>query len=187
MLCAALSDPFQGQNYRIAATIHEIFLCPILNKTTVLIFSKPTPVSTVKKLRPKFELPLNNSTKRARRVSTDIPLLPAPTRGYHTHEQLSKSVPTTPTSFVPITKSSPISEISLVAEMAAAVAAGSGPVTLMRRLKRNSINLVTTEGVGIVQQRHVAYNNADELVNGECTCATNATGDEYTKPATKID
>lgn len=159
MLCAALSDPFQGQNYRIAATIHEIFLCPILNKTTVLMFSKPTAVSTVKRLRPKFELPLNNSTRNERRVSTDNPLLT--TRGSHTPELLSKSVPTTPISFAPTTNSSPISEISLVAEMAAAVAAGSGPVTMMRRMKRNSINLVTSEVVD---------------VDGKST-----------KPATKID
>ena len=41
MLCAAASDPFQGDNYRIAAVIHESILCPILNKVTVLIFSTP--------------------------------------------------------------------------------------------------------------------------------------------------
>ncbi|KAI8122605.1 hypothetical protein FF38_04325 [Lucilia cuprina] len=41
MLCAAESDPFQGDNYRIAAVIHESILCPILNKLTVLIFSTP--------------------------------------------------------------------------------------------------------------------------------------------------
>ncbi|XP_018787758.1 PREDICTED: transmembrane protein 164 [Bactrocera latifrons] len=173
MLCAALSDPFQGQNYRIAATIHEIFLCPILNKTTVLIFSKPIVMSNVKRLRPKFELPLDKSTKSDRRLSTDNPLLT--TRGTNTQVQLSKSVPTTPTSFAPTTNSSPISEISLVAEMAAAVAAGSGPVTMMRRMKRNSINLLTSEIVSVGQQRNDTYNNADELVNGEYTCVTTAT------------
>ncbi|XP_059225770.1 transmembrane protein 164 [Stomoxys calcitrans] len=41
MLCAAESDPFQGQNYRIAAVIHESILCPILNKLTVYLFAKP--------------------------------------------------------------------------------------------------------------------------------------------------
>lgn len=41
MLCAAESDPFQGDNYRIAAVIHESILCPILNKLTVFIFSTP--------------------------------------------------------------------------------------------------------------------------------------------------
>ncbi|XP_073844913.1 transmembrane protein 164-like [Musca autumnalis] len=41
MLCAAESDPFQGQNYRIAAVIHESILCPILNKLTVYMFAKP--------------------------------------------------------------------------------------------------------------------------------------------------
>lgn len=41
MLCAAESDPFQGDNYRIAAVIHESILCPILNKMTVFIFSTP--------------------------------------------------------------------------------------------------------------------------------------------------
>ena len=41
MLCAAESDPFQGDNYRIAAVIHESILCPILNKLTVLVFATP--------------------------------------------------------------------------------------------------------------------------------------------------
>lgn len=41
MLCAAESDPFQGQNYRIAAVIHESILCPILNKLTVYMFAVP--------------------------------------------------------------------------------------------------------------------------------------------------
>ncbi|XP_075165012.1 transmembrane protein 164 [Haematobia irritans] len=41
MLCAAESDPFQGQNYRIAAVIHESILCPILNKLTVYLFATP--------------------------------------------------------------------------------------------------------------------------------------------------
>uniref|UniRef100_A0A1A9WIH2 Transmembrane protein 164 n=1 Tax=Glossina brevipalpis TaxID=37001 RepID=A0A1A9WIH2_9MUSC len=39
MLCAAVTDPFEGQNYRIAAVIHESILCPILNKVTVLLYS----------------------------------------------------------------------------------------------------------------------------------------------------
>ncbi|KAL9913307.1 transmembrane protein 164 isoform 1-T4 [Glossina fuscipes fuscipes] len=38
MLCAAVTDPFEGQNYRIAAVIHESILCPILNKVTVLLY-----------------------------------------------------------------------------------------------------------------------------------------------------
>lgn len=45
MLCPALADPFDGQNYRLAAIVHEGILCPLLNKLTVLVFadtSKPT-------------------------------------------------------------------------------------------------------------------------------------------------
>lgn len=32
MLCAAILDPFEGQNYRIWAIIHQAFLCPSLCK-----------------------------------------------------------------------------------------------------------------------------------------------------------
>lgn len=39
MLCPALADPFEGQNYRLAAIVHECILCPLLNKITVLIFA----------------------------------------------------------------------------------------------------------------------------------------------------
>ncbi|XP_030385948.1 transmembrane protein 164 [Scaptodrosophila lebanonensis] len=46
MLCAALSDPFQGQNYRLFACCHEALLCPLLNKGTVLLFS-PRSLSTI--------------------------------------------------------------------------------------------------------------------------------------------
>ena len=39
MLCPALADPFEGQNYRIAAVVHEGILCPLLNKLTVFVFA----------------------------------------------------------------------------------------------------------------------------------------------------
>lgn len=39
MLCAAMADPFQGQNYRLFACCHQSLLCPILSKGTVLLFS----------------------------------------------------------------------------------------------------------------------------------------------------
>lgn len=56
MLCAAESDPFQGDNYRIAAVIHESILCPILNKLTVLIFSTPKSIqyssATMRSMQP---------------------------------------------------------------------------------------------------------------------------------------
>lgn len=32
MLCAAVLDPFEGQNYRIWAVSHQLILCPILCK-----------------------------------------------------------------------------------------------------------------------------------------------------------
>lgn len=32
MLCAAVLDPFEGQNYRIWAVTHQLMLCPILCK-----------------------------------------------------------------------------------------------------------------------------------------------------------
>lgn len=51
MLCAAESDPFQGQNYRIAAVIHESILCPILNKLTVYIFATPQSIQYSIKLK----------------------------------------------------------------------------------------------------------------------------------------
>lgn len=51
MLCAAESDPFQGQNYRIAAVIHESILCPILNKLTVYMFATPQSIQYSIKLK----------------------------------------------------------------------------------------------------------------------------------------
>ncbi|KAH8384542.1 hypothetical protein KR093_000208 [Drosophila rubida] len=38
MLCAAMSDPFQGQNYRLFACCHQALLCPLLSKGTALLF-----------------------------------------------------------------------------------------------------------------------------------------------------
>lgn len=40
MLCAAIADPFQGENYRVYAVIHQSILCPLLNKLTYLMFAK---------------------------------------------------------------------------------------------------------------------------------------------------
>ncbi|ALC41043.1 CG14591 [Drosophila busckii] len=39
MLCAALADPFQGQNYRLCACCHQALLCPLLAKGTALLFA----------------------------------------------------------------------------------------------------------------------------------------------------
>ncbi|XP_017104083.1 transmembrane protein 164 [Drosophila bipectinata] len=41
MLCAAMSDPFQGANYRLFACCHQTLLCPLLSKGTVLLFGRP--------------------------------------------------------------------------------------------------------------------------------------------------
>lgn len=38
MLCAAVSDPFQGQNYRLFACCHQALLCPLLVKGTSFLF-----------------------------------------------------------------------------------------------------------------------------------------------------
>lgn len=38
MLCAAVSDPFQGQNYRLFACCHQALLCPLLTKGTTFLF-----------------------------------------------------------------------------------------------------------------------------------------------------
>lgn len=40
MLCAAMSDPFQGSNYRIFACCHQALLCPLLSKGTVVLFGR---------------------------------------------------------------------------------------------------------------------------------------------------
>ncbi|XP_053965006.1 transmembrane protein 164 [Anastrepha ludens] len=183
MLCAALSDPFQGQNYRIAATMHEILLCPILNKGTVIMFSKPTPVFSAKKVKPGLELRINKLINADRRVSSDEALLSSHLRS--TRELLSKSVPTTPSSLPQVSNNSPLNEISLVAEMAAAVAAGTGPVTVMRSLKRNSISVINSENV-TKEGRHDDHRRMGELKSNECAKATIASNDEYTMP-TKID
>lgn len=42
MLCAAMSDPFQGANYRLFACCHQTLLCPLLSKGTVLLFGRPS-------------------------------------------------------------------------------------------------------------------------------------------------
>lgn len=61
MLCAAESDPFQGQHYRIAAVIHEGILCPILNKFTVYMFAKPESIQVYDKSKSSaFSKPTTN-------------------------------------------------------------------------------------------------------------------------------
>lgn len=45
MLCPALKDPFEGQNFRLAAIVHQGVLCPILAKLVTLLFT-PTPSAT---------------------------------------------------------------------------------------------------------------------------------------------
>ncbi|XP_067626437.1 transmembrane protein 164 isoform X2 [Eurosta solidaginis] len=164
MLCAAVADPFQGQNYRIAATIHETILCPILNKGTAFLFSQ----ASAKNRKSNLQLPINSRNSSDRRASVNDNALSAQLQ--YAREHLSKSVPTTPPSLSPISKNSPISEISSAAEMAAAVAAGSGPVTVMRQLKRNSISIIT-------------YDNTKNKIIDNST-SKNA---EYKMPATKID
>lgn len=42
MLCPALKDPFEGQNYRIAAIIHQGIFCPFLAKLFTVLFTPST-------------------------------------------------------------------------------------------------------------------------------------------------
>ncbi|XP_055854309.1 transmembrane protein 164 [Episyrphus balteatus] len=69
MMCAAIADPFQGNNYRIAALFHESTLCPILNKLTIIMFNKPesdeTSSSHVKKI-------LQNKTQGVETIEHNI-------------------------------------------------------------------------------------------------------------------
>lgn len=39
MLCPAILDPFEGQNFRIAAIIHQGILCPLLCKIMCFVFT----------------------------------------------------------------------------------------------------------------------------------------------------
>lgn len=39
MLCSSASDPFEGPNYRLAAFVHQAFLCPFLCKLWCILFT----------------------------------------------------------------------------------------------------------------------------------------------------
>lgn len=40
MLCSAVSDPFDGPNYRLFAVLHQAILCPFLCKLFSVLFSR---------------------------------------------------------------------------------------------------------------------------------------------------
>lgn len=76
MLCPAILDPFEGQNFRIAAIIHQGILCPLLCKIMCFLFTPR-----------KFTESTSNNNHQQLEQSSNL----------SAHSSLSTSTSTTPT------------------------------------------------------------------------------------------
>lgn len=61
MICPAILDPFQGDNYRLMACMHQALLCPIITKFFGYVFSPKDALST--EYSPRAPDDLNNGLK----------------------------------------------------------------------------------------------------------------------------
>ncbi|XP_035726923.1 transmembrane protein 164-like [Vespa mandarinia] len=59
MLCSAVLDPFEGQNYRMGAFVHQGLLCPFLSKLLCYLYDYLLTKCPITKVKPSLEVALS--------------------------------------------------------------------------------------------------------------------------------